>query len=60
MKNSERLGETQEGVQAARAERGCEPHGRGELQGQGWELWEGCGILGEKLGGFGGREWWEQ
>jgi hypothetical protein len=22
--------------------------------------WEGCGILGEKLGGFGGREWWEQ
>ena len=41
MKNSERLGETQEGVQAARAERGCEPHGRGELQGQGWELWEG-------------------
>lgn len=40
----EKLGETRrnsEGVQAARAERGCEPHGRGELQGQGWELWEG-------------------
>ena len=40
----EKLGETQrnsEGVQAARAEMGWEPHGQGELQGrERWGQWE--------------------
>ena len=44
-KNSERLGETRRGASRTGKD------GRGGRDG---------GFLGEKLGGFGGREWWEQ
>ena len=46
----EKLGETRrnsEGVQAARAEMGCEPHG------QGWERWEWL-VGGVGVGAVGG------
>ena len=45
-KNSERLGETQEGVRSARAERGCEPHGRGK-----WENEKMRELGNEEMGG---------
>ena len=46
----EKLGETRKNSE------GCEPHG----QRWGGSSTGGDGFLGKKLGGFGGREWWEQ